>query len=139
MPLTDTTIRNAKPGPKPRRLADGGGLTLSIRPNGTKAWRLRYRFRGTEQQFSLGIYPDVSLQQARQLRDEYRQLIADGVNPSGDRKGGRAVTVDSTADSFETVSREWFAKERPNWSEKYARTVSTRNICLPKTRDAVDR
>ena len=126
MPLTDTAIRNAKPGPKPRRLADGGGLTLSIRPNGTKAWRFRFRFRGKEQQLSAGIYPDVSLQQARQLRDEYRRLIATGVNPSDKRKAGRAVTVDSTSVSFETVACEWFAKERPNWSEKYARNVSTR-------------
>ena len=115
MPLTDTTIRNAKPGPKPRRLADGGGLTLSIRPNGTKAWRLRYRFRGKEQQLSLGIYPDVTLQQARQLRDEYRHLLATDVNPSDTRKAGRAVPVDRTADSFEVVAREWYDSKLPNW------------------------
>ena len=115
MPLTDTTIRNAKPGPKPRRLADGGGLTLSIRPNATKAWRLRYRFRGTEQQISLGIYPDVGLQQARQLRDECRQLLAGGVNPSAARKAKHAASMDNTTDTFETVAREFYKSRLPNW------------------------
>ena len=126
MPLTDTTIRNAKPGPKPRRLADGGGLTLSIRPNGTKAWRLRYRFRGKEQQLSLGIYPDVTLLQARQLRDEYRHLLATDVNPSDTRKAGRAVPVDRTADSFEAVAREWYESKVPNWVPGHASMVLMR-------------
>ena len=93
MALTDTAIRNAKPGSKPRRLADGGGLTLSIRPNGTKAWRLRFRLRGKEQQLSLGIYPDVSLSKARERRDEYRKLLADGIDPSGHRKAQRTASV----------------------------------------------
>ena len=126
MSLTDTTIRNAKPGPKPRRLADGGGLTLSIRPNGTKAWRLRYRFRGKEQQLSLGIYPDVSLQQARRRRDEARQLLATDVNPSDTRKAGRAVPVDRTADSFEAVAREWYASKAPTWVPGHASMVLMR-------------
>ena len=127
MPLTDTTIRNAKPGPKPRRLADGGGLTLSILANGTKAWRLRYRFHGKEQQLSLGIYPDVTLQQARQLRDEYRHLLATDVNPSDKRKAGRAVTGDGSPDeTFEAVAGEWFPKQLPGWSEGHARTVRYR-------------
>ena len=126
MPLTDTTIRNAKPGPKPRRLADGGGLTLSIRPNGTKAWRLRYRFHGKEQQLSLGLYPDVGLKRARRLRDEYRQLIANGVNPSDQRKATLAGTVDDTSASFETVSREWYDSKVPNWVPGHASMVLMR-------------
>ena len=126
MPLTDTTIRNAKPGPKPRRLADGGGLTLSIRPNGTKAWRLRYRFGGKEQQLSLGIYPSCSLKQARQLRDEYRQLIADGVNPSAARKAKYAASMDNTADTFETVAREFYESRRPSWVPTHSSMVLMR-------------
>ena len=127
MPLTDTTIRNAKPAAKPRRLADGGGLTLSIRPNGTKAWRLRYRFHGKEQQLSLGIYPDVSLQEARRRRDEARQLLARGVNPSDHRKTEHAATGDgSPEETFEAVGREWFAKQLPSWSDGHARTVEYR-------------
>jgi integrase len=126
MPLTDTTIRNAKPGPKPRRLADGGGLTLSIRPNGTKAWRLRYRFRGKEQQLSLGIYPDVTLLLARQLRDEYRQLLAHGVNPSDQRKATLAGTVDDTSASFESLAREWYESKVPNWVPGHASMVLMR-------------
>ena len=121
MPLTDTTIRNAKPGPKPRRLADGRGLTLSIQPNSTKAWRLRYRFRGKEQQLSLGIYPDVSLQDARRRRDEARQLLARGVNPSTARKATQSGTAHGTADTFETVAREWYASKLPNWKPRTRR------------------
>ncbi len=115
MPLTDTTIRNAKAAAKPRRLADGGGLTLSIRPNGTKAWRLRYRFGGKEQQLSLGVYPAVSLQEARRRRDKHRHLLATGVNPSAQRKATHAGTVDGTTDSFKTVAREWYESKLPNW------------------------
>ena len=123
MPLTDTTIRNAKAAAKPRRLADGGGLTLSIRPNGTKAWRLRYRFGGKEQQLSLGIYPDVSLQEARRRRAEYRRLLADGVNPSGHRK---AAEDDSPPETVEAVAREWHNRKLPEWTEKHARNIESR-------------
>ena len=126
MPLTDTTIRNAKPAAKPRRLADGGGLTLSIRPNGTKAWRLRYRFHGKEQQLSLGIYPDVSLQEARRRRDEARQLLARGVNPSAARKAGHAASMGNTADDFKSVALEWYNSKLPNWEQSTSSMILMR-------------
>jgi hypothetical protein len=86
MPLTDTAIRSAKPGEKPIRLYDGGGLYLEISPAGGKWWRLKYRFAGKEQRLSLGTYPDVGLRKARDRRDDMRKLIADGVDPGAHRK-----------------------------------------------------
>ena len=59
MPLTDTAIRNARPGEKSVRLFDGGGLYLEVSPTGGKWWRLKYRFDGKEKRLSLGVYPDV--------------------------------------------------------------------------------
>lgn len=66
MPLTDTTLRNAKPGEKQIKLFDGHGLFLLIAPSGTKAWRLKYSFQGREKLISLGLYPTVSLKEARE-------------------------------------------------------------------------
>src|SRR5256885_5306578 len=74
MPLTDTAIRNAKPGEKPFRLFDGGGLYLEVSPTGGKWWRLKYRFNGKEKRLSLGVYHDVSLKDARDRRDGVEEL-----------------------------------------------------------------
>ena len=80
MPLTDTALRNVKPGLKPRKLFDGGGLFVILNPSGSRWWRIKYRFGGKEKLLSLGVYPDVSLKEARQRRDECRQTLASGLN-----------------------------------------------------------
>ena len=82
MPLTDTTIRSAQPAAKPVRLFDEKGLYLEISPSGGKWWRFKYRFAGKENRLSLGTYPNVSLDEARHKRNEFRGLLADGLNPS---------------------------------------------------------
>src|ERR1700730_14410564 len=91
MPLTDTAIRNAKPGEKAVRLFDGGGLYLEVSPTGGKWWRLKYRLNGKEKRLSLGVYPDVSLKDARERRDASRKLLADGIDPSENRKAMNAA------------------------------------------------
>jgi hypothetical protein len=91
MPLTDTAIRNAKPGDRPIRLFDGGGLYLEVSPTGGKWWRLKYRFDGKEKRLSLGVYPDVSLKDARD-RDASRKLLADRIDPSENRKAMKRRT-----------------------------------------------
>jgi hypothetical protein len=110
MTLTDTKIRNAKPGEKPMRLFDERGLYLEVSPAGGKWWRLKYRFGGKEKRLSLGVYPDVTLKDARDRRDAARKLLGNGVDPSENRKATRSAQSERASNSFEVVTREWFAK-----------------------------
>jgi integrase len=119
MPLTDTAIRNAKPSEKAVRLFDGGGLYLEVSPTGGKWWRLKYRFDGKEKRLSLGVYPDVSLKDARDRRDASRKLLADGIDPSENRKAMKSARADRVANSFEVVAREWFAKYSATWAANH--------------------
>jgi integrase len=122
MPLTDTAIRNAKPQLKPFKLFDGGGLFLLVNPNGSRWWRLKFRIGGKEKLLSLGVYPDVSLKEARDKRDEARKLIAQGIDPCAQRKATRAAT----AETFEAIAREWFAKFAPTWVESHSEKIIRR-------------
>ena len=97
MALTDVVIRKAKPGDKPLKLSDEKGLYLEIAPSGGKWWRLKFRFDGKEKRLSLGVYPDVGLKEARDRRDEARKLLADGVDPSANRKAQKATKADLAA------------------------------------------
>ena len=115
MPLTDTAIRNAKPRAKPYKMFDERGLFLLVSPKGGKWWRFKYRFDGKEKQISLGVYPDVSLKNARERRDEARKLIANDIDPSENRKAKRAAKEERAGNSFEVVAREWFAKYYTTW------------------------
>ncbi len=122
MPLTDTAIRNAKPSEKARKMFDGGGLYLEV----AQWWRLKYRFGGKEKRLSLGVYPDVSLKDARERRDEARKLQANEIDPSENRKAKKAAQGERAANSFEVVAREWFAKYEPNWSANHANRIIRR-------------
>src|SRR5215469_7125762 len=95
MPLSATAIDKAKPRQKPVKLFDGGGLFLLIQPSGRKWWRFKYRFAGREKLLSLGVYPEISLAVARVRRDEARALVAQGTDPSVERKTSRAVEAGS--------------------------------------------
>lgn len=126
MPLTDTAIRNAKPGAKPAKLFDERGLYLLISPTGGKWWRFRFAFGGKEKLLSLGVYPDVSLKDARGRRDAARKLLAEGIDPGEDRKTRKAVKEDRAANSFEVVTREWFGKFSLQWVKLHAARVIRR-------------
>lgn len=78
MALTDIKVKTAKPKDKPYKLADGGGMYLLINTNGSKYWRMKYRFAGKEKMLSIGVYPDVTLADAREKRSEARKLLAAG-------------------------------------------------------------
>jgi integrase len=123
MPLTDTAVRNAKPYEKAIRLFDGRGLYLEVSPAGGKWWRLKYRFGGKEKRLSLGVYPDVSLKDARDRRDSARKLLADGVDPSENRKAQNSARADSAANSFEVVAREWFANYSATWAASHSNRI----------------
>lgn len=126
MALSDTAAKNAKPGTKPRRLFDGGGLYLEVAPTGGKWWRLKYRFDGKEKRLSLGVYPDVGLKDARVRRDDARRLLANHVDPSENRRVTKSVRADRAANSFEVVAREWFAKQNTGWVENHGNRILRR-------------
>jgi integrase len=112
MPLSNTTILNVKPADKPYALTDERGLSIQIQPNAGKWWRFRYRFDGKAKMLSLGIYPDVSLKDARDRRDEARKLLADGVDPGKNRKAQKATRTECAANSFEVICREWLEQRK---------------------------
>jgi integrase len=126
MPLTDASIRNAKPYEKSIRIYDSQGLYLEVSPAGGKWFRLKYRFDGKENRMSLGVYPNVSLKDARARRDEARKLLASGVDPSENRKAQKLARADGIANSFEVVAREWFAKHSPTWAANHSRGLLSR-------------
>jgi len=126
MPLTDTAIRNAKPGEKPAKIFDERGLFLLVTPAGGKWWRLRYKFDGKEKLLSLGVYPDTSLKDARTRRDDARKLLANGIDPGENRKAVKAARQVRAANSFEVVAREWYAKQAPNWAEHHGDRIIRR-------------
>jgi len=126
MRLSDTAIRKVKPRENPFKLFDERGLFLLVTPSGGKWWRLKYRFGGKEKGFSLGVYPDVSLKEARERRDEARRLLANGTDPNEHRKARKAAKDDQAANSFEVVAREWFAKHSPNWAANHAHRIIRR-------------
>ena len=126
MPLSDTTIRTAKPAAKPQRLFDAGGLYLEVSPAGGKLWRLKYRHGGKEKRLALGAYPDTGLKDARDKRDAARKLLAAGVDPGEQRKAAKAAGEERAANSFEVVAREWHAKQSATWVELHASRIMLR-------------
>lgn len=144
MALTDIKVRTAKPTDKQYKLTDGNGMHLLVHPNGSKYWRLQYRFGGKQKMLALGVYPDVSLANARARRDDARKLLANGIDP-GDKKKNDKIEQEE-ARTFEQLAIEWHATNK-KWSEEHSRRVlkslednlfpaiGKRNIADLKTRD----
>ncbi|HET9933718.1 MAG TPA: Arm DNA-binding domain-containing protein [Polyangiaceae bacterium] len=109
MPLTDITVRQARPKQKEYKLSDERGLLLVVRPTGAKWWRLRYQFQGKEKMISLGVYPDVSLSMARDRRDAARRLVADGKDPSAERQAEKQALKLASEATFEKIARHYLA------------------------------
>ncbi len=120
MPLRDTKMRKFKPIGKPYKLADEKGLHLLVTPSGGKLWRMKYRFGGKERRLCFGAYPDVPLLRARQKRDEARRLVADGIDPSENRKAQKAARLYRTANSFGVIAREWFEARKSKWAPSHS-------------------
>lgn len=127
-PLTDTEIRNAKPGEKPRRLFDGKGLHLLINPDGSKYWRLKYVFEGREKRISLGLYPEVTLAEARNLAISERRKLREGVDPAAERKAKKLADRQKYANTFKAVALEWYERKcnapTKKWAPATARKVN---------------
>ena len=122
--LTDASIKNAKPKEKAYKLTDGEGMFLLLNPNGSRWWRFNYRIGGKHKQISFGVYPEVTLKEAREKRDEARKMLRDGIDPSQAKKAQKAS--DSGANSFETIAREWFAKFSPTWTPSHGDRILRR-------------
>jgi len=121
MPLTNVAVRNAKPKDRPYKMYDSNGLYILIEPSGAKYWRVRYRVAGKERLLSAGLYPEVSLREARDVRDKIRQQVRDGIDPAEKRKAlQRKLTG---ADSFETIAREWHKRQSKVWKEGHTTRV----------------
>ncbi|WP_447885528.1 tyrosine-type recombinase/integrase [Serratia fonticola] len=144
MALTDIKVRTSKPEEKQYKLTDGNGMHLLVHPNGSKYWRLQYRFGGKQKMLALGVYPDVSLADARARRDEARKQIANGIDPSDKKKTDKVEQ--NEARTFEAVAIEWHTTNK-KWSEEHSKRVlkslednlfpaiGKRNIVELKTRD----
>lgn len=101
--LTDVKVKTAKPKEKPYKLADGGGMYLLINANGSKYWRMKYRFAG----ISIGVYPDVTLADAREKRSEARKILAAGSEPGEVKKEENVAQKMGLKITFEAVARKW--------------------------------
>lgn len=148
MALTDAKVRAAKPLDKSYKLTDGDGMHLMVHTNGSKYWRLQYRFGGKQKMLALGVYPDISLAEAREKRDAARKLIANGFDPSEKRKEVKEEQQ-KEFNTFEKVARDWHATNK-KWSEGHSHRVlkslednifaaiGKRNIAELKTRDLLE-
>ncbi len=116
-------IRRAKPEAKTYTLGDGQGLSLLIEPNGSKSWRFRYRYAGKPKMISLGVYPTITLADARARRDDARKLVAEGKNPSEVRKQQKLALQIESENAFEKIAREWHQLKSTKWSSGYASDI----------------
>lgn len=124
-PLTDIQVKTAKPKGKEYKLSDGGGLYLLVTATGGKLWRCDYRHNSKRKTAAFGAYPSITLAEARQRREDVKRLLANGVDPGEVKK---AQKEEQTAElrTFETVAREWYAKNEPAWSASHCATVMSR-------------
>jgi hypothetical protein len=117
MPITDVVAKNAKPKEKTYKIPDENWMFLSVRPSGSKYWQMNYRFAGKEKTLSFGVYPEVSLKEARDKRDTARKLLRDGIDPSQAKKEKKLQTSINAANNFEAIAREWHSNNADKWSE----------------------
>lgn len=129
MALTDIQVRSAKAKDKDYKLTDGYGLFLLVATTGGKRWRFKYRYGGKEKLLALGTYPDISLQEARNKLREARNLLANGHDPSLEKKTLKKIKAEqeaATENSFEAVAHEWHSKFSGQWSPGHAETIMDR-------------
>jgi integrase len=125
MPLNNLKVQTAKPKGKPYKLFDGDGLYLLVTEKGHKWWRLKYRFGGKEKSLALGTYPEISLADARERRNEARKQVARGIDPGTVKKAMKQATTAET-ETFEVIAREWHAKFITTWTTGHAGTIMAR-------------
>lgn len=126
MKLNDTKVRNLKPKDKTYRLSDGGGMYIEVMPNGSMYWRMNYRFLGKQKRLALGVYPRVSLKEARDKREDARKLLDNGKDPSEIKKLQKIELRTNYENSFENVAKDWHESRKHAWQPKHAETILSR-------------
>ncbi|MDB2380577.1 integrase arm-type DNA-binding domain-containing protein [Luminiphilus sp.] len=126
MPLTNVEIKNAKPRAKSHKLWDGGSLYVEVMTTGSKLWRWKYHFKKSENRFSIGPYPEVSIKQAREARDDARALLRSGIDPNAHKKAKKAAQVEDSDGTFEALALEWHAGQSRVWSSIHSKNVIDR-------------
>lgn len=123
MKLNARQVETAKPKEKPYKLSDGGGLYLLVNPNGSRYWRLKYRVGGKEKLLSVGVYPDVTLSDARSRREDAKRVLAAGGDPGQEKQAEKQAKALAVKNNFESVAIEWHEHKAPNWSQGYASDI----------------
>ncbi len=121
--LSDVTVKNAAPKDKPYKLADGAGLYIEVMPNGSKYWRLKFRYGGKEKRLALGVYPTTPLKAARKAARDARDILATGTDPGEIKRQDKLARTVGSANSFRAVALEWFEKEKPHWSDSHIKRL----------------
>lgn len=119
MPLTDAKVRALKPREKAYRISDAGGLYVEVAPNGSRYWRMKYRIAGKEKRLAFGVYPNVSLADAREKRDAAKKILAAGGDPGETKKAEKLAQKLNTENTFEVIAREWHQSKADRWSLRY--------------------
>lgn len=122
--LTALAARKAMPREKPCKLAVGGGLYLEVMPTGAKYWRWKYRYGGKEKRIALGVFPQVTLAQAGELRDGVRAKLRAGIDPATQRKLDKLAGHLAAENSFEAIAREWLDTKAGEWVPDHSAKVS---------------
>lgn len=130
MPLSDTTVRNAKPLEKPYKLGDSGGLYLQITPGGAKHWRLKYRVHGKEKKLALGTYPEVTLAEARSRRDAAKAELAAGKDPSREKQRRAIIAKQDAGNTFALIAAEFIAHKKADGKQAWAPRTAEKNEWL---------
>lgn len=130
MALTDVAIRNAKPRAKPYKMGDAFGLFVLIQPSGGKLWRFKYRFEGREKKLAIGTYPVIGLAEARRRRDQARELLAAGKDPSRERQREKLRTQVQAGNTFAAIAEEYCDKRKRDGQKAWAASTAARSEYL---------
>ena len=121
--LTELGIRKSTCGPNQKKMTDGKGLFLLLHPNGSKYWRMKYQFSGKEKTLAFGVWPEVSLTEAREMRNEAKLLLKDGKDPSGVKKSQKLNQKIQNSNTFGSITQEWLLMKKKEWKEAHSHDV----------------
>lgn len=123
MPLTDIAVRTAKPKDKQYKLSDSVGLYLLVTPSGSKCWKLKYRFAGKEKMLSMGMYPIITLAEARERTLQAKKQLANNIDPSQAKKDAKIQAAAASENTFKSLTLEWHETQKQKWKPRHADAI----------------